>query len=87
MSLEANIITREKPGALLVPADAVQGTSVFVVEGSRLKKRAIEVGIRGTRAVEVLSGVGENERVASPAITGLADGRRVRAVDKPEAPP
>ena len=35
MSLEANIITREKPGALLVPADAVQGSVVFVVDVSR----------------------------------------------------
>ena len=26
MSVEANVVTREKPGALLVPADAVQGT-------------------------------------------------------------
>ncbi len=30
MSVEANIVTREKPNALLVPADAVQGNAVFV---------------------------------------------------------
>ncbi len=87
MSLEANVITREKPGALLVPADAVQGTTVFVVEGSRLTKRPVEIGIRGTRAVEILSGVTENDRVVSPAVTGLADGQRVRAVKRPEPSP
>jgi multidrug efflux pump subunit AcrA (membrane-fusion protein) len=87
MSLEANVITREKPGALLVPADAVQGTSLFLVEGGRLKKRAVEIGIRGTRAVEVLSGVTESDRVVSPAVTGLADRQRVRAVNRPEPSP
>jgi hypothetical protein len=31
----------------------------------------IEIGIRGTRAIEVLSGLATNERVASPAPTTL----------------
>jgi RND family efflux transporter MFP subunit len=87
MSLEANVITHEKPGALLVPADAMQGTTLFVVEGGRLKKRTVEIGIRGTRAVEVLSGVTENDRVVSPAVTGLVDRQRVRAVNRPETSP
>jgi RND family efflux transporter MFP subunit len=87
MSVEANVVTREKPGALLVPADAVQGSSVFVIEGSRAKRRTIEVGIRGTQAVEVLSGLSESDRVVSPAIAGLTDGARVRARDKPQPAP
>jgi RND family efflux transporter MFP subunit len=83
MSVEANVITREKPGALLVPADAVQGNALFVIDGSRVRKREVEIGIRGTRAVEVISGVTERERVVSPAPTGLADGQRVRIAEKP----
>ncbi|MGZ9106111.1 MAG: efflux RND transporter periplasmic adaptor subunit, partial [Rhodoplanes sp.] len=79
MSVEANVITREKPGALLVPADAVQGSTVFVVDGDRVRKRAVEVGIRGTRNIEILSGVDEKNRVISPVPPGeLADGQRVR---------
>ncbi len=39
MSVEANIITREKPNALLIPADAVQGDAVFVVDGNHVRKR------------------------------------------------
>ena len=78
MSVEANVVTREKPNALLVPADAVQGTSVFVIADERVQKRNVEIGIRGTRAVEILSGLAEGERVASPALTDLGDGRRVR---------
>ena len=87
MSVEANVVTREKPGALLIPADALQGTSVFVVDGNRVRKRAIEVGIRGAQAVEVLSGLSESDRVLSPATAGLADGARVRVTDKPAASP
>jgi RND family efflux transporter MFP subunit len=78
MSVEANIVTRQKPNALLIPADALQGSAVFVLQGSRARKREIRIGIRGTRQVEVLSGLKEGERVASPAPTGLEDGARVR---------
>jgi len=82
MSVEANVITREKPGALLVPADAVQGNSVFVIDGSRVRKRDVSIGIRGTRQIEVLSGLSAGERVASPAVTGLKDGSRVRVTER-----
>ena len=78
MSVEANIVTREKPNALLVPADALKDNAVFVLDGSRVRKREVSVGIRGTRSVEVLSGLAEGERVASPAATDLTDGARVR---------
>jgi RND family efflux transporter MFP subunit len=78
MSVEANVVTREKSGALLVPADAVQGTHVLVVEGDRVRRRQIEIGIRGTRSVEVVSGLGEGDLVLSTALADLADGARVR---------
>ena len=78
MSVEANIVTREKPDALLIPADALQGNAVFVLDGSTARKREVKIGIRGTRKVEVLSGLAEGKRVASPAPTDLKDGERVR---------
>ncbi len=80
MSVEANVVTREKPDALLVPSDAVQGATVLVVDGNHVRRRQIEIGIRGSRAVEVLSGLAEGERVASPAPQDLADGARIRVV-------
>lgn len=83
MSVEANVVTRAKPGVLLIPADAVSGSTVLVVEDGRVRKRTIEVGIRGAKAVEVVSGLTNGERVLSPVVGGLADGARVRAVDKP----
>jgi RND family efflux transporter MFP subunit len=85
MSVEANIVTREKPNALLIPADALQGNAVFLIEGGVVRKRQVTVGIRGTRSVEVLEGLAEGERVASPAATELADGARVRV--KPSTGP
>jgi RND family efflux transporter MFP subunit len=87
MSVEANVVTREKSGALLIPADALVGTSVFVVDGDRVRKRSVEIGIRGTRVVEVASGLSERERVASPATAALVDGRRVRSTEKAAASP
>ena len=87
MSVEANIVTREHQGALLVPADAVQGTTVAMVIGDRIEKRRIEVGIRGTRAIEVLGGLADGDRVASPFGTNLVDGARARIVEKPPATP
>jgi RND family efflux transporter MFP subunit len=78
MSVEANIVTREKPNALLIPADALQGNAVFMVAGSRVRKREVKIGIRGTREVEVLAGLKEGERVASPAPIDLKDDARVR---------
>jgi hypothetical protein len=39
----------------------------------------VDVGIRGTRATEILSGLGEGEPVITPFPAGLADGARVDA--------
>jgi RND family efflux transporter MFP subunit len=81
MSVEANVVTREKRSALLVPADAVLGQQVLVLDGDRVRLRKVEIGIRGTRNVEILSGVGEGERIASPMPASLPDGSRVHAVE------
>lgn len=79
MSVEANIVSREKAHVLLVPANAIVDGSVFVVEGSRAAKRKIEIGIKGTRAVEVISGLKEGDVIVSPATTDIKDRMRVRA--------
>jgi len=78
MSVEANIVTREKPGALLVPVVAVRDGAVFVIDGEHARRRTITIGIRGTRLVEVTAGLEEGDRIAVPPAEGLADGARVR---------
>ncbi|HXF53503.1 MAG TPA: efflux RND transporter periplasmic adaptor subunit [Hyphomicrobiaceae bacterium] len=87
MSVEANIVTREKESALLIPADAVQGSTVAVIDGGRVRLRKVEIGIRGTKAVEVVRGLAEGERVAAPFSPDLKERSAVRAVERPRAEP
>jgi membrane fusion protein, multidrug efflux system len=79
MSVEANIISREKPDAVLVPANAVVHNNLFAIEDGRARLRKVEIGIRGTGFVEILQGVSEGESVASPATANIKNGSRVRA--------
>lgn len=87
MSVEANVITREKTGALLIPIDALQGASVFVIDGNTVEKRKVEIGIRGSRVAEILSGLTEVDRVALLPTGGLTDRARVRVVEVSEPAP
>jgi RND family efflux transporter MFP subunit len=77
MSVEANIVTKEKAGVLLVASETVQSGEVMVVEGSRARKRAVVMGIRGTRAAEIVSGLSEKDRVISPYPSGMKEGTSV----------
>ena len=77
MSTDVNIITRVEKNALLIPSAAIQGDNVFVIEGERALRREIGAGIRGVNGVEVLVGVGEQDRIVSPYPADLADGARV----------
>ena len=78
MSVEANIIFREKPSALVVPAEAVAGNVVEVVANDRIERVPVTVGIRGSRNVEIKGDVSRGMAVLSPARIDLADGTRVR---------
>ncbi|NJO54862.1 MAG: efflux RND transporter periplasmic adaptor subunit, partial [Bacteroidales bacterium] len=75
MSVEANIVSQEKANALLVPTEAIVGGAVFVVENGGAVRRKVETGIKGTRAVEILSGLREDERVISPVPSRFFGGR------------
>jgi hypothetical protein len=78
MSVEANIIVREKPSAIVVPAEAVAGDVVQIVSDGRIARVPVKVGIRGSRNVEVIGDVAKGTAVLSPARTDLAEGIRVR---------
>jgi len=79
MSVDVNIIVREVADALLVPAPAVLGDQVQIVDPEgRLAVRTVEVGIRGASVVEVRGGLQDGARVISPARTDLTEGARVR---------
>jgi RND family efflux transporter MFP subunit len=78
MSVEANIVTREQPDALLIPTDALVGSHVFLLDGAIARRREVKAGIKGTRIVQILDGLDRADRVISPALPGLRDGARVR---------
>jgi RND family efflux transporter MFP subunit len=78
MSVEVNIIFREKPAAIVVPAEAVAGDSVQTVDDGRIKYVPVKVGIRGSRNIEIIGDVSKGTPVLSPARRDLADGARIR---------
>lgn len=78
MSVEANIVAREKASALLAPAEALSGDFVWRLDKGRLAKIPVSTGIRGTRMVEITSGLAEGDRIVSPAKAEFRVGERVR---------
>jgi len=80
MSVEANIVSREKQDVVLVPANAVVNNHLLIIDNDRARLRKVEIGIRGTSVVEIVSGASEGELVASPATTNIKDGSRVRSL-------
>src|SRR5258705_1988258 len=78
MSVEANIIFREKASALVVPAEAVAGNAVQVVVNDRIERVPVTVGIRGSRNVEIVGDVSRGMAVLSPGRIHLVDGTKVR---------
>ncbi len=83
MSVEANIIVREVADGLLVPAEAVAGTSLLVAADGRVARRTVEVGIRGTRMIEIRKGLAPGEPIITPFRADLRDGTRIHATPGP----
>ena len=80
MTVEVNIVVRVEDDALLLPASAVEGNTVYVVDDSgSAHRRELEIGIRGTREIQILSGIGEDARIIAPFPEDLQDGARVKA--------
>jgi RND family efflux transporter MFP subunit len=77
MTVEVNIVYREKAAAVVVPAEAVADNSVQVVRDGKIQRVPVSVGIRGSRNVEIIGNVSRDTTVLSPARTDLADGTRV----------
>jgi RND family efflux transporter MFP subunit len=85
MSVEVNIIFREKPSAIVVPAEAISGNIVQVVNNGRIERVPVRVGIRGSRNVEIIGEVSRGMAVLSPARPDLADGTLVRVEKNKQA--
>jgi hypothetical protein len=81
MTVEVNVIYREKTAAVVVPAEAVIDNAVQIVRDGKVERVPVTVGIRGSRNVEIIGDVRQHMTVLSPARADLADGTRVRVDD------
>lgn len=86
MYARVRIFTVRHADVLVVPARAVLSEGeekvVFVVNGSKAQKRAIQVGIMGEDEVEVVQGVVEGEPVIVEGNYGLTDGAMVEVTTR-----
>jgi HlyD family secretion protein len=84
ITVDVHIHVQERPNALVVPRGAVQidGTHhyVYLIDGDRLHRREITVGMTTPVAYEVLGGVEEGDEVALPGDVAPKDEMRVKVV-------
>lgn len=86
MTVETNIVFREKPSAVVVPADAVFAGAVQEVRNGVVHNVPVTTGVRGSRFVEIESGLAAGATVISPVRPEIADGTNVQAEEGPKPP-
>jgi HlyD family secretion protein len=84
MTVSVNIETARRQGAATLPLGAVRAVTsdtawVMVVRDGRAVVARVETGIRDRRHVEIISGLGADERVVTSTAADVAPGDRVRA--------
>jgi len=94
MFIEARLVTAVRPGAIVIPEDAVvplQGANVvWVVSDGKAQRRSVTLGVRTPGFVEVSTGVEAGAQVVVGGLELLAPGAPVQAklVDRvPRATP
>src|ERR1700730_10204484 len=77
MTVEVNIIYREKTAAVVVPAEAVAGNAVQVVSSGKIQRVPVTVGVRGSRNVEIIGDVWRTPRAVPAAPAARCEGAGV----------
>jgi HlyD family secretion protein len=84
-NVDVQILVHVQRGALSVPRAAVNEEGdqhyVFVVEGDRVERRNITVGIASTSMYQVLSGLSSGDVVAEPVEQTLRNGTKIRPLE------
>jgi RND family efflux transporter MFP subunit len=88
MTVDVNIVTAERPNALLVPALSVRNDPptggrpgaayVFQAEGGRAVRVPVEIGASGAEATEIRWGLSDSTAVIAAPSQTLTDGTRIR---------
>ena len=83
MTVSVDVEVARAEDALVLPADVVQDAATprpwaLVVQGGRLERRSLRLGLKGEGHLQVLEGVREGELVAVPDGKPLKSGQKVR---------
>lgn len=90
-SVQLSLTAQTVKDALVIPLNSVltapEGASTVMLAGSdgRAHEKAVKLGIRNGEDVQVLEGLGENDKVVSNGAYGLPDKTRIK-IQAPEAP-
>jgi RND family efflux transporter MFP subunit len=78
MTADCNIIARETPDALLVPAAAVDDGKVWLVRRGKVEQRAVVTGVSGNDWTEIKSGLTARDTIVAAPDDRLKPGRGVK---------
>jgi HlyD family secretion protein len=83
MTVSVDLTVAAKKQVLTLPSEAVRGAAtpapwVYALDGARVARKSVALGIRGEGTIEIASGVGEGASVVVPDGQLLTDGQRVR---------
>ena len=80
MTVSVNLDTGRRTGVPVLPLEAIHGLAttdpwVALVTEGRVERRSVALGFRGDAQVEILSGIGEQDRIIPVAETPSVGGR------------
>lgn len=85
MFIEARLATEVRASAIIIPEEAVAPTAgaawVWVVDGDKVNRREVELGVRSPGFVEVRKGIDLGDRVVVGGLDRLSPGASVKATD------
>lgn len=74
MSVEANLISKKHEGAVLVPTEALEQNTLWVLEGFRARQKSVKIGIRDYKLTEIESGIAPGAQIITRPEAALHDG-------------
>ncbi len=83
MTTEVNIVVREVPNALLVPATALVDGHVWAVRSGRARKVKVQTGVAGSQTLQIVSGLNEDDEIIVFPPATLKEGKSVRELASP----
>ena len=84
MFVEVVVVVEQRQDVLVVPRESVANRAgrsvVFALDGQRVSRRNVRLGLGDDDIVQILEGVAEGDRVVVRGLETLGDGQRIRVV-------